>query len=230
MAHLNTLTIEAATQQLPMVLIAKADKVSLGDMLTKLIREMCVLCGTPLSADVILLYAEQLMVNFPQYRFEEIALAFRNGINGKYKKDKQQALVFAELKYHDLTNWLAEYDLERERFFIEKRIKEGSQEKSNAREVFGAFSQEQLATLAMMSKKADEVTPKPAYAGERLRRAWDAEDEKMTAMFNRSCAQLTMDELTDWLYYADAGAYTKTKQLIQTEIECRKNELHGDQK
>lgn len=224
MANPNTLSIELATQQLPMVLIAKEDKKALGEMLMRLIKEMCVLSGTTtLDADTISIFAEQIIINFPQYRFEEIVLAFRQGINGRYKQDGQQSLVFGVLKYHDLTNWLIEYDNERAQYFIDLRMKESGREKSNAKEVFGAFSQEQLATLAMMSKKADAITPPPAYAGERLRRSWDAEDEKMCAIFTRSCSLLTDDEISDWLYQADAGAYTKTKQLILTEIERRKN-------
>lgn len=224
MANPQTLTIEAATQSLPMVLIAKEDKEALGTMLMRAIRETCVLSGTTLDADTISIFAEQLIINFPQYRFEEIVMALRNGVNGKYKADKQQSIIFGELKYTDLTNWINEYDAERERYFVDKRIKESAADKSNVREGFLNMPQHELEKLANVFKLGEakrEVNNQTAYGGTRLRQQWD---ERESAIFLKALAAgLSDEQLNEYLYSVDDRGYVKTKQLILNEIEHRKN-------
>jgi hypothetical protein len=114
----SAMNLERCLKESPQINTAKKD---LGEhtvtaIITKAINETCVLTGSPLSADAIVLTAQLIANQYWHLRMDEILLVLRNGIANQY------GISNKNLNTQIILQWLAKHEEDREEFFYNRHL------------------------------------------------------------------------------------------------------------
>lgn len=184
--------------------------------LVRLLKEVFTLTLSPVTPDQLAAMAEEIRTSYYYLGFEEIILALKNGINGKYEK------IYGHINYQHIASWM--HGFERERVESIQNYRDNSHEavtsRGNAIDYLASLPEESLKQIAVMSEKlsAEKTTElSKEEINHRLR------DGERLVQFDKHKDKIQTFRVVEIMEEADENDWFRTWLSASRELDSRIN-------